>query len=193
LELGAALRARDQRREVERGDLLALQELGHLIGADAGREPFDDGGLADPRLADQHRVVLGAARQDLHHALDLGLAPDDGVELALGRELGQVAAELVEELRALRLLARGAAAALPDAARDLGAHLLDRDVERLEQARGKAFLLAEQAEQDVLRADVVVLERARLVLCEDYDLTSPFREAFEQPSAPLSLTMPEAA
>jgi hypothetical protein len=39
----------------------------------------------------------------------------------------------------------------------------------------------------VLGADVVVLERPGLVLCEDDHLASPFSEAFEQvPSTPLS-------
>ena len=223
--------------------------------------PFDDGGLADARLADQHGVVLRAARQDLHHALDLGLAADDRVELALGGLLGQVAPELVEELGALRLLAGSGGATLLAAAgagehpddlvanlvrirveveqdacgnalvltheaeqdvlgadvvvaqrerlaqcqlehllrarrerdlagrdlvtladdpRDLRAHLLDRDVERLEHARGKAFLFAQQPEQDVLGADVVVLERASLVLRENDDLPGPFGESFEQ-------------
>ena len=61
LELAAVLRAGDERGEVERVDLLALQQLGHLPAGDALREPFDDGGLADARLADQHRVVLLAA------------------------------------------------------------------------------------------------------------------------------------
>src|SRR2546427_6656300 len=37
-----------------------------------------------------------AAREDLHHALDLFLTPDRGIELALGRKLGQIAAEVVE-------------------------------------------------------------------------------------------------
>ena len=74
--------------------------------------------------------------------------------------------------------------ALADDAGDLRAHLLDRDVERLEHTRSKAFFLAQQAEQDVLRADVVVLERPRLVLCEDDDLASPFSETFEH-SRPL--------
>jgi hypothetical protein len=32
------------------------------------------------RFADQHRVVFGAARKDLHDALDLGITPDDWVE-----------------------------------------------------------------------------------------------------------------
>ena len=106
LELAAVLRAGDERGEVERVDLLALQQLRHLVRGDPLGEALDDGGLADAGLADQHRVVLLAAREDLHHALDLGLAADDRVELALGGVLREVAAELVEQLRALRLLAR---------------------------------------------------------------------------------------
>ena len=224
-------------------------------------EALDDGGLADAGLADQHGVVLRAAREDLHHALDLGLAADHRVELALGGLLRQVAAELVEQLRALRLLARRARGALLAAAgagehaddlvadllgvgveveqdagrdalvlahepeqdvlgadvvvaererlaqgqlehllgarrerdlarrhlvaladdpRDLRADLLDRDVERLEHARGQALFLAQEPEQDVLGADVVVLEGPGLVLGEDDDLAGPFGEAFEQ-------------
>ena len=113
LELAAVLRAGDERGEVERVDLLALEQLGHVAGRDALREPLDDGGLADAGLADQHRVVLLAAREDLHDPLDLGLASDDRVELALGGLLREVAAELVEQLRALRLLALAGASALP--------------------------------------------------------------------------------
>jgi hypothetical protein len=48
------------------------------------------------------------AREDLHDPLDLGLAADDGVELALGGELREVAAELVQELGGLLALALGA-------------------------------------------------------------------------------------
>ena len=74
--------------------------------------------------------------------------------------------------------------ALADDAGDLRAHLLDRDVERLEHARGETFLLAQQPEQDVLGADVVVLERPRLVLCENDDLASSLCESLEH-SMPL--------
>src|SRR5439155_7386179 len=84
LELTAVLRPGHERSEVERVDLLALEELGYLVAGDAGREAFHDGRLADSGLANQDRVVLRAAREDLHHALDLGLAAHDGVELALG-------------------------------------------------------------------------------------------------------------
>src|SRR4051812_40916739 len=62
LEVAAVTGARDQRAEVERVELLALERLGHLAADDVGGQTLDDGGLADAGLADQHRVVLGAAR-----------------------------------------------------------------------------------------------------------------------------------
>ena len=54
---------------------------------------------------------------------------------------------------------------------------------RLEDAGGQALLLAQQAEQDVLGADVVVLERARLLLGEDDDLAGSLCESLEQRTA----------
>src|SRR3989475_13186908 len=49
-----------------------------------------------------------AAREDLHHALDLFLTPDRRIELALGRKLGQIAAEVVERGGLRLFLALGA-------------------------------------------------------------------------------------
>ena len=100
LEVTAVAGAGDERAEVERVDLLVLERLGHVVLDDRLRETLDDGGLADAGLADQHGVVLGAAREDLHDPLDLLLAPDDRVELVVARGLREVAAELVEDRRA---------------------------------------------------------------------------------------------
>src|SRR5581483_570051 len=97
LEVAAVAGAGDQRAEVQRVQLLALERLGHVVGDDALREALDDGGLADAGLADENGVVLGAAGEHLHDALDLALAPDDGVELLLARQLCEVATELVED------------------------------------------------------------------------------------------------
>src|SRR5262249_16784234 len=139
-------------------------------------------GLADTGLADQHGVVLRPSRQDLHHALDLGLPPDDRVELAVGRELRQVAAELVEQLRALRLLSRGATLTLLAAAGpgehpdDLVPDLLRVRVEVEQDARRDALVLADEPEQDVLGADVVVSERQRLAERQLEHLLRPRRE-----------------
>ena len=115
LELAAVLRAGDEGGQIQRVDLLALEQLGHVGVGDALGEALDDGGLADAGLADEHRVVLRAAREDLHDPLDLGLTAHDGVELALGGELREVAAELVQELRGLLALALGCAGACPRA------------------------------------------------------------------------------
>ena len=60
LELAAVLRAGEHRADVERDQALVLQPLGHVAVGDAPGEALDDGRLADARLADQHRVVLGA-------------------------------------------------------------------------------------------------------------------------------------
>ena len=267
LELAAVLRAGDEGREVERVDLLVAQQLRHLVARDALGEALDDGRLAHARLPDQDRVVLGAPREDLHDPLDLGRPAHDGVELALGGELGEVAAELVEQLARLLVAALAAAARLallapagagqhaddlvadllrvgvevgedpggdalvlaheaeqdvlgadvvvaerqrlaqrqlehllrprgerdlaggdllarPDDADHLGADLLHGDLEALEHPRGEALLLAQQTQQDVLGPDVVVLEGARLLLCEDHDLPGALSETFEHRDSP---------
>ena len=101
LELAAVLGARDEGAEVEGDHALVLERLGDVALDDALGEALDDRGLADARLADEHGVVLGAAREDLDDAAHLVVAADHGVELALAGELGQVAAVLLEGLVAV--------------------------------------------------------------------------------------------
>ena len=60
LELAAVHRAGHQRAHVRAQHALVDSGLGHVAGDDALRQPLDDGRLADARLADQRRVVLGA-------------------------------------------------------------------------------------------------------------------------------------
>ena len=78
---------------------LSRSSSGHVAGGDFLGQAFDDGGLADAGLAEQHRIVLGAAAENLDHALDLVLAADDRVHLAFAGDLGQVAAEGFERGR----------------------------------------------------------------------------------------------
>ena len=128
LEFAAKLGAGDQRAHVERENALVAQAFRHFAVDDALREPLDDGGLADTRLADEHRIVLGPALQDLNRAANLVVAADDRIELALGCPLGQIDAVLLERLAIFfrcRVLDLGAAA-----------NLLDRLLER--RARGAA-------------------------------------------------------
>ena len=50
---------------------LSAQDLGHVAVDDRLGQALDDGGLADAGLAEEHRVVLGAAAEDLPQAFDL--------------------------------------------------------------------------------------------------------------------------
>ena len=110
---------------------LVAQPVGDVALDDAAREPLGDRGLADAGLADEHRVVLRAAAQHLDDAPDLLVAPDDRVELAAARVLGEVAAEPLERL----VLLLGVLARDPVRA----AHLLQRVEHRLGgDARGRA-------------------------------------------------------
>src|SRR5688572_31425307 len=68
----------------------------HVPAGDPQREPFDDRGLTDARLAREDRVVLPASHEDVDDLPDLLVAADDGVDLALGRLFGEVDGELLE-------------------------------------------------------------------------------------------------
>jgi hypothetical protein len=98
LELAAELGAGDQRAHVQRQHALAAQAFGHLAVDDALGQALDDGGLAHAGLADQHRVVLGAALQHLDGAADFLVAADHRVELAALGARGQVDGVFLQRL-----------------------------------------------------------------------------------------------
>ena len=80
----------------QRDDTRVTQGCGHVALDDAAGNALDDGGLADARLADQHRIVLLAAAKHRQHAANLAVTPSGGIELAIARLGGQVTPELVE-------------------------------------------------------------------------------------------------
>ena len=173
LEVTAVAAAGHQRTQVEGVELLVLQRLGDLAVHDGLREALHHGGLADAGLTDQHRVVLGATGQHLHDPLDFLLAADDRVELALHGRRGQVAAELVEHQRRGRGAGLAAAAAgaglrgllalvAAQQLDDLLAHPGQFGAQLDQDLGGDALALTDQAEQNVLGADVVVAELQRL-------------------------------
>ncbi len=98
LELAAVLRAGHHRTHVQGDDGLVAQAFRDVAGDDALGEAFDDRGLADAGLADQHRVVLSATGEYLHHAANLAVPPDDRVEFAFARTRGQVGGVLFQRL-----------------------------------------------------------------------------------------------
>ena len=98
LELAAVLGAGEERAHVEGEHGLVLQPLGHVAAHDPLREALHDRRLADAGIADEHRVVLGLARQDLDHAADLGVAADHRVEPSQAGLGDEVAPVLLERL-----------------------------------------------------------------------------------------------
>src|SRR5690606_2743079 len=174
LELAAVLGPGDERADIQRHEPLVHQLLGDVAGDDALGETLDDRRLADARLTDQGRVVLGASRQDLHDAVDLVGSTDQRTEPAGSRRLGEIEPKGVHVwglgllLGSLRLTRpRGA---LAHDLHHLRTHLFQVDSETLENAGGDAFTLANEAEQQVFRPDVVVVEPPGLIDRELDDL-----------------------
>jgi hypothetical protein len=76
-------------------------------------------------------------------------------------------------------VARGLLLALPDDVLDLLAHRVERDAERLERLGRDALTLVDEAEQDVLGADVVVVQHLGLFLGQHDDTTGSVSESLE--------------
>ena len=147
-ELTAVLGTGDQCADVEGDQALVLELLRHIAADDALRQPFDDGGLADARLADQRWIVLGAPREDLHDPVDLVRPPDQRAELAVAGRLGQIEAERVHVRRLGLLLALAGRTRLwLDHLHDLRAHLLQVHAQALQHASSDALALAHETEQ----------------------------------------------
>jgi hypothetical protein len=90
LELALHAGTRLHQPDVERTQRHVLQHRRHVAIDDAARETLGHRGLADAGLADQHRVVLAAAQQDIDQLAHFIVAPDDLVDLAVARLLGEI-------------------------------------------------------------------------------------------------------
>ena len=99
LEVAAKPGAGEQRAKIEGNDAYFAEHCRHLAGHDAARDSFHDRGLADSRIAHQHRAVLVPAPQDLQGAVDLRAAADQRVEGPLGGARRQVGGEPFQHLR----------------------------------------------------------------------------------------------
>ena len=133
-----------------------------------------------------HAVEVGA-QLDEHLGGDALALADEAEQDVLGAdvvvaELQRLAQRQLEHL--LRARREGDVAGrllltLADDVLHLLAHGVERDAERLERLGGDALALVDQAEQDVLGADVVVVEHLRLFLGEDDNATGSVGESLE--------------
>ena len=110
-EFAPELGPRQQRGHVQRQHPFTLQRIGHLACHNPLGQAFNDGSLTDTGLANQHRVVLGAALQHLNSTADFIVPSYDRVELARAGALCQVHAVLLQ--RFALVFGVGAVHALP--------------------------------------------------------------------------------
>ena len=164
-EIAAIARAGQQRAHVEREHGRALEHVRHFAMNDAARQTFRDRGLADAGFADEQRIVLLPPAQHLDRAVDLGIAADQRIDLAVLGFLVEVDAVGFERIALLLgLVAAFGVGFFLDAAhrarlrqaRPLGdavADVVDRVVARhvllLQEIGGMAFALGEDRHQHI--------------------------------------------
>ena len=145
---------------------------------DAPRQAFRDRGLADAGIADEQRIVLLAPAQHLDGAVDLLLAADQRVDLALARLLVEVDAVIVERVALLLrlfagfllgLLVDAARRALLGEARPLGDAVTDvvdgvvaGHLLLLQEIGGVALALGEDRDQHVGAGDLLAPRRLHM-------------------------------
>ena len=156
-EFAAILRAGEHRSQVERHDALVLERFRHVARNDALRQAFDDGRLAHARLADQHRIILGAPRKHLHHAANFFIAADHGIEFAAPRLLVQVARITLQRLVLRFRILVGNALRSSNRGERLQDGVVRRAVTRQQLLR-RIALQTGQRQQHVLGRNVFVLE-----------------------------------
>ena len=157
LELAAELGSGEHCAQVEGHDAPVFEAVGDVVGDDALGKGFGDGGLADAGLANHDGVVLAAAGEGLHEAANFVFAAYDGVELAFAGEGGEVDAVAFEGA----VLGFGPRVGDSAGAANLHeglVHLFLVDAVGLENGGGFALLLQCGGNQDVLGADVFVVE-----------------------------------
>ncbi len=76
LEITTITGSRKQCAEVQRIDRSVRQNFGDVFVNNHARQTFGDGGFTNARVANQQRIVLAAAAQDLNATVDFVLAPD---------------------------------------------------------------------------------------------------------------------
>ena len=101
LELAPVLGAGHDQRKVESQNSLVGQIAGHLVLDDSLRQTLDDSRLADSRLANQNRIVLGAPAENLDHPFDFIVSPHQGIQRAFNGQLGQIPTEFRQQGRFL--------------------------------------------------------------------------------------------
>ena len=182
LKLTAVFGPRDEQTNVKGEDALVFQDVWNFTLLDALSKTFGDGRLAHTRLADQHRIVLGAATQDLDDPFNFVVATNHRIQLGLAGHLGEVAAEFIQGWRlggtfcSTTTATAGHFGGFTQHANDLGSDLGQIHTQILEHTGRNAFTFTDQAEQQMLGTDVVVPQLSGFFQGELEHPLSPWRE-----------------
>ena len=142
---------------------LQMMDFRHVLGGDLLCQTLNDCRLANTCLANQHRIVLGAAAEHLDDAQDLLVAPDHRIQFCFVGILCQVTAVLFQR-PVLRLGVR-AGHTLP--ATDLFDGIVNPllgDAVVAQNAVCRRATLAGDSQENVLGRDVLVLEGTGLLV-----------------------------
>src|SRR6185436_5132441 len=159
--------------------LLALVAAEQLV--DLVTDPVEVGTKLHEHLGCDTLALADQAEQDV-------LGPD--VVVAELQRLAQAQLEDLLGARGEGDVARRGLLALADVLLDLLADGVQGDAEVLQRLRRNAFALVDQAEQDVLGPDVVVVEHARFLLRKHDHPAGPVSKPFEHGSSLLAIEIP---
>ena len=89
-KLAAILRTGHHRTDVEGHKALAFQSFRYIAISDTSGKPFNNRCLANARLANEHRVVLGTTRQHLNHSTNFLVTANDRVDFPFASTRGEI-------------------------------------------------------------------------------------------------------
>ena len=161
LEVAAIARARDERPEIERVHLGALQHVWNVAGMNPQCQAFGQRSLADAGLAHQQRIVLAAPAEDLDHPRELDTAADERIDLPRRRARDEISGVRVQRIHGrghsglrVNTRLRGRRVALPAMGNDPQQR---ETIDSLtpQEVRRMTLLLLEHKDQETARVDML--------------------------------------
>ena len=160
LKLAPVLGPGDEAAHIQGEDGLVLQTVGHVPLHDPLGQPLGNGGLTHAGLPDEDGIVFALAGEDADDIADLVVPADDRVQLVLAGPLHQVGAVLLQGVIGLLRVVTGDPLVAPDRGQGLH-HFFPGDVVGAEQLLQGAVGTVQQAQQDVLHRDILILHGRR--------------------------------
>ena len=184
LELPTVFCACNEGGQVKGDDPFAVQDAAHLLLDDAHREPLGNRSFPHSRFADEDRIVLLPAAEDLGNPFDLLLASDDRVQLVFCRKFGQVVTEIVKDggLGLLRLLFRRRLVVLgrrwlaADNVVQLPPDHVVVDVELVEDLCSDVVIVPQEGKEQMFRSDNIRFVQFRFKVRDLEDLLGLLRQ-----------------